>query len=182
MTFDSFHLTSPSAQSSTPALSVVGGGLRKGASVGTYEQGLIAILDLDVGKELLDSWSWLLHGDSLALATTGFGDVFLWNDGAVRWLDVQQAKVEIIDPDPRWFLDDFLTNPEIIDKVLRSKLLKQLVTSKRALNYHEAFILRPWKLLGGVDIPPNYEIGACAVYVDLVGQTIPQLVDGAGGT
>ncbi len=40
------------------------------------------------------------------------------------------------------------------------------------INVLEAFILKPWILLGGTDKPENYVIGNLSTYLDLVSQTL----------
>jgi hypothetical protein len=72
-------------------------------------------------------------------------------------------------------LGAFLQEADVVEKVLRRSALDQLVARQRPLRYHEAFILDPWLIWGGVDRPENYKIGHCGIYVDLVGQTWPQL-------
>ncbi len=105
--------------------------------------------------------------------TTGFGDVFLWEpDQGVSFLEVQRGEVEPIDPDVRWFLNDFLHKPTIIEQVLRKPRFDELVNRLGALPYHSAFILKPWPMLGGEDKIENYSSGDCRVYFDLVGQSL----------
>lgn len=175
MAFEDLLLTDGSDSASPSVFEGFGSQLSEVPTVGAYEDGLLAVLDRETGKDLLRSWDWLLGRGCTALITTGLGDVFFWSDGAIRWLDVQRAHVESVDREMSWFLDQFLSDPGVVAKVLRKSLLEDLVQLHRPLRYHEAFILKPWRLLGGLDHPDNYEIGHCGVYVDLVGQTIPQL-------
>jgi hypothetical protein len=142
---------------------------------GMYENGLLAVLGKQDAAGLLDNWAWLIGADATCLLTTGFGDVFYWSGGWVHWLNVQRGTTEPIDRELSWVLDEFLHKDTIDSKVLRRSVLNQLVERTRALRYHEAFILQPWLIMGGDDRLESYVIGHCGVYVDLVGQTWPQL-------
>lgn len=173
--FRDFRLTAPSASTFPSVFEQLGLTPAPVPAVGAYENGLFSVVDAETGRDLLESWEWLLGDNWIAFLTTGFGDVFFLADDEVRWLDVQRAHVEFIDREVTWCLDNFLADAGVLTKVLRKPLLDELVRRLRPLEYHEAFILKPWRLLGGEDRPENYEIGHCGVYVDLVGQTIPQL-------
>ena len=143
-----------------------------------YNDGLLGLLDTDTSDGFLGGWEWLFGGRATAMATTGMGDVFFWDSTteAVSWLNVAAGgTIVAIDRDPQWFLDEYLLKSAILDKVLRRRYFNSLIAARRPLQYHEVLILVPWMLLGGEDRPEHYTIGHCGVYVDLVGQTIPQL-------
>ena len=152
--------------------------LRDGRPVpqpGVYGKGLLTILTRSDADQFLRSWTWLTGNDARCLLTTGFGDVFYWAKGYVRWLNVQRGTIEPIDADLGWVLDEFLEKEIVVTKMLRGSVLEDLVRRQRELRYHEAFILNPWLIMGGDDRLENYSVGHCGVYVDLVGQTWPQL-------
>jgi hypothetical protein len=146
---------------------------------GVYDHGIVVVPSKDDCDGFLDSWAWLIGEQARCLLTTGFGDVFFWADGWVRWLNVQRGTTEPIDREATWFLTEFLAKDVVIDKMLRQSVLTQLTVRQRSLKYHEAFILEPWLIFGGVDSPESYTVGHCGVYVDLVGQTWPQLRRGS---
>jgi hypothetical protein len=148
---------------------------RQVPQAGVYEDGLLVVLRADDAEGFLRSWSWLVGDNAKCLLTTGFGDVFYWARGAVRWLNVQRATTEAIDSELGWVLDEFLDKEIVETKMLRRPILVELTRRKRSLRYHEAFILDPWLIMGGEERVENYVIGHCGVYVDLVGQTWPQL-------
>jgi len=129
------------------------------------------VVDTQAGINLMHSWSWLVGDKCCALMTTAFGDVCYWNPAnGINFLEVQRADVEFADADGRWFLGGFLEYPQLVADLLRKPRFDELVRLKRPLKYHDAFILEPWPMLGGEDRPENYDIGNCAVYIDLVGQ------------
>lgn len=134
------------------------------------------MVDGEWSNRILQAWLWILKPTHRALVTTGFGDVFLWEpDEGVGFLDVQRGTVEPIDSDVRWFLDDFLNKPKIIEQVLRKPRFDDLVSRFGSLPYHSTFILKPWLMLGGEDKIENYSSGDCRVYLDLVGQSLGAL-------
>ncbi|MEA2163771.1 MAG: hypothetical protein QOK37_1898 [Thermoanaerobaculia bacterium] len=140
-------------------------------AVGIYNGGWLCVLAEDLGTRLLRSWPKIGH--FTALLTTGFGDVFFWNavDRAVYFLNVQYATTEFVDHSIDWVCEDFLTNPEILEKVFRVSRAESLKQRLRPLRYGEAFIREPWMMFGGPDRDDFYAIGRVDVYVDLVGQT-----------
>lgn len=170
-----YKLTTGADLNQRSAISLVARGGESMPPVGVYEDGLLTVLDEKASEGFLRSWSWLVGDGSMALMTTGTGDVFFWAADRVNWLNVQRATVEPVDPELSWFVDEFLVKEGVVEKALRRSRLKELVVSLRPLRYLECFILKPWLILGGVDDVNHYEIGHCGVYVDLVGQTYMQV-------
>jgi len=149
--------------SQTPTFSLV---------VGAYSDGMLMVVDKQSGNTLLRNWTWLVGESSIALLTTGFGDIFFWDpSNGVSYLEVQRAEIEFVDANIGWFLDEFLVHPRVVEKVLRKERFCELSRLKRSLRYHEVFLLQPWLMLGGQDKLENYNIGECNVYLDLVGQS-----------
>lgn len=140
---------------------------------GAYDYGVFSIpTDLEA-KILLREWTPIVGEDSVALVTTGFGDVFFYtNDQRVMFLNVQYAQTEFVDDDPDWFVNQFLHRPKIANNVLRIDRFRELVAHIRPLTFLETFILNPWLSIGGVDRIDKYTIGKCDVYLDLVAQTV----------
>lgn len=172
--FESYFTCTHSASIVQSVFEVVLGRQPGSPSVGMYNRGLLAVVDSESSTAILEPWSWLVGEECAALATTGFGDVFFWqpSEKLIKFLDVQRGTTEFIDADIDWFLDEFLTNQDILENVLKKSQLESLVQRYRPLEYHEAFILQPWLRLGGVDMVENYVIGQCSVYLDLVCQSL----------
>jgi hypothetical protein len=168
MFLEKHKLTDSGESAGTSAVTIASG---REVPVGMYDGGLIAVVDATAARRLLQRWS--LGRKLLALVTTGFGDVFAWDEDTreIYFLNVQYATLEYVDDEIEWFLDNFLEDPTIVDKVLRKARFQELVRLNRFLNYHEAFLLQPWLMFGGVDRVENYGIGSCGTYLDLVGQT-----------
>jgi len=115
---------------------------------------------------------------SVAFAITGFGDVFFLDpDKGVHFLEVQIAHIEFIDSDALWTVNEFLSRPAVMEKILREGQIEALVAAHRAILYGEAFVLTPWELLGGDRRACPYDIGKVDVYLNLVGQTLRQVLD-----
>jgi hypothetical protein len=142
---------------------------------GSYGGGLLTLIDRKLASELLDEWQWLVPHDALPIAATAFGDVFIFSSAqGVQFLECQSAHLEFVDADPAWVLDEFIAQSSIVEKVLRQPMFEALAKTKRRLRYGEAFILKPWEMLGGQRLVSNYEIGELATYLSLVGQTAGQ--------
>ena len=170
MTFLQRHILTAPAATDVPASVNTVAGLSLAA--GMYDHGLIALVDDRSARTLLSRWEWLKR-PLVVLAATGFGDVFAWDESAneIYFLNVQHATLEFVDDEVEWFLDEFLENDGIVEKVLKRAQFERLQRRLRPLSYHDAFLLQPWLMLGGADRDENYMIGACSVYLDLVGQT-----------
>ncbi|MGD0094483.1 MAG: T6SS immunity protein Tdi1 domain-containing protein [Planctomycetota bacterium] len=144
-------------------------------SVGVYSSGLLSVVDSAVAESLLRDWAWLINQRCRALMTTAFGDVFFWDPAAgVQFLDVQAVQVIFACKTIGGFLDNFLQTMTVRKSFLRRRQFEDLARLKGPLKYHNAFILVPWRILGGVEVPRNYEVGSCAVYLSLVGQTLKE--------
>ena len=145
--------------------------------VGVYNNGLLMVLDIQNSKEIMADWDWLFKERCIALITTGIGNVFLLKEstGEIFHMDVQSGKPEFIDLEVDWFINEFLVKPQIIESVIWRERIEKLISYNRPLKYHEAFILEPWIILGGQEKIENYKIGACDVYLSLVGQTNEQV-------
>ena len=66
-------------------------------------------------------------------------------------------------------VSEIATNPSYLP--FKEKF-KKITSLFGYLKYGEAFILKPWILLGGTDKPENYVIGNLSTYLDLVSQTL----------
>ena len=161
----------PDAKHSS-ALALFADGNRILPPPGVYNDGLLSILDEPTASELLHAWRWLCGAKCQALMTTGFGDVYYWDqtDRAVYFLNVQHAITDFVDRSIPWILDEFFAIPDIQESVLRASVLTKLAKEHRPLSCDECFILAPWQMFGGDESEDDFEIGTCSVYVDLVGQ------------
>ncbi len=138
----------------------------------SYNEGLLSIIDIELGTKILQSWATIVEKKAIAIAVTGFGDVFYSHPKGVSFLEVQRGTTEFIDSEAAWFLSDFLINPDVLEKVLRRSQFDRLVAAHGRLAYSEVFVLEPWLMLGGTEEVANYKKGRVDVYVDLVGQTL----------
>jgi hypothetical protein len=157
------------------ALSTLAGERFLSVLAGSYDDGLLTLIDKNMASELLDEWQWLVPYDALPFAATAFGDIFIFSSTrGVQFLECQSAHLEFVDADPAWVLDEFIAQSSIVERVLRQPMFEALVNTKRRLHYGETFILKPWEMLGGQRLVSSYEIGELATYLSLVGQTAGQ--------
>jgi|SRR3990172_4677931 len=167
-----FTLTSAPETKSRSAIGLLRDVNRAIPPPGMYNDGLLAVLDESTSRNLLGAWRWLVGPDCTALMTTGFGDVYYWDEtkGTIYFLNVQYAVTDFVDRSIAWVLDHFFAIPDIREAVFRANLFEDLVKRQRPLIYHECFILTPWQMLGGDEAVDEFEIGKCSVYLELVGQ------------
>lgn len=143
-------------------------GFSRDSIVGVYGHGLLTVTDAELGGTLLAGWSRVVGERAMALAVTAFGDVFFADDHGIKFLEIQRRNVVYVDSDADWFLDEFLTLDGIAEDVLRSSDFDQVRTRLGPLSYGEAYVLRPWRILGGFEDPQLYDNGSCATYLELV--------------
>lgn len=146
--------------------------------VGCYNNGLVVIPDANLAGRLLHDWKWLVGSEATVMLYTGMGDVFFRQGREIHFLETQRAGIEFIDEDPAWFLDEFMTNPSVLEDVLRKSFFDELVERRRPLDYGEVFVLEPWLSLGGEDRVESYTIGSAETYLSLLGQSFSSSSNG----
>lgn len=173
MTFLTRHALTAPATDRVSAITELDGQLVIAA--GVYDGGVITIVDRKSSDTLLRMWPQFSSGFPV-LFTTAFGEVFVFDQQRkqVVFINTQYGTTTMIDPEIRWVLDEFLEDLGVKTDLLQVEKVKRLQRRYRELNYHEAFILEPWIMFGGMDADENYSVGDCAVYLDLVGQTVTQ--------
>ncbi|HYG77999.1 MAG TPA: T6SS immunity protein Tdi1 domain-containing protein [Planctomycetota bacterium] len=173
MAFDDFYrLTCPvmSLESSFHSFS---GQVGRSPQAGVYNSGLLTTVDSKLGKSMLKDWHFLITDRCHALMTTAFGNVFYWDaEEGICFLEVQGLQVTAITRDLHVFLNEFLTDPKILESVLRKDDFEELASLKGPLSYNRSFFLVPWQMLGGIEKAENYDVGDCDVYLSLVGQAL----------
>ncbi len=169
---DEFDLSDPGPNFNS-AFELIGTTLESSPAVGTYDDGLLTVLDADRSKVIQRAWTGVMSGECAPLITTGFGDIFFWKPKeGVYFLELQNGEIVWIDKEPEWFLDEFLTKPEVIERVLHEPDFRELVRRKGPLTYHNVFTLAPVLALGGSWSVEHFFVGDCATYIEIVGQTL----------
>ncbi len=145
-----------------------------GIAAGSFEKGLVFVVDRDLGETILSAWRWLLGPDATLLVATALGDLFFWSDkyGAIYFLEVQYGKSTFVDKDVGFFLNEFVTKKEILDRVFHRELFSTLTARLGSPQYGECYIALPWLRHGGTGEVGTYAKGELAAYVSLVGQAV----------
>jgi len=151
---------------------------RLGITPGSYDNGLISILDKRLSEAVLKSWRWLLGQDAIALAATATGDIFFWSQGqtSIYLLEAQLGQSTFVDKEADYFFNTFLVNSDIEEKVLKKPQFELLNARLGNLTYGDCYIAEPWKMLGGSENIDSFSTGALDVYLSLTGQTIHQIM------
>ena len=167
-----YSLTGPFAKGSRSAMNDVFENLPE-LDAGVYNDGEITLVADSYDLDAFASWPEAFWENRFPLATTAFGDFFLWsrNTRQIEYLELQRQTLLKATQDPAWFLEGFLAGETVRKGLLREPLVKTLVARLGGLTYGKCFILEPWQMLGGVDVPENYTVGDAGVYINLVGQT-----------
>jgi hypothetical protein len=143
---------------------------------GVYNNGLLTVIGKNVANNYLISWAPMFGlASPYALMVTGFGDVFFLEGSTseIYFLDILGGYIEFVGRDLKWFINVFLLDSEINEKVLRREALESLVRRERPLLYGECFILKTWMplIVSGAGGDDEYTVGKASVHVDIVGQT-----------
>jgi hypothetical protein len=164
-----FPLAGPALEEAPALQSVLGKDIAI-PKPGLYAGGEVAVLTVS-SKDLLQAWPEEIRVCTPLLATA-FGDLFVWSRamGCVTFLETQTGDLEPIDADARWFLDEFLTKPEIRERVLHRERLKSVSERCGALGWLECYVLEPWESMGGNWISSNCRKGRLPAYLDAVGK------------
>jgi hypothetical protein len=139
---------------------------------GVYNQGLLVVLGAAFGEACFASWP-PVQGRARPIAYTALGDVFVW-DRQMRFpqlLSVQTGQFVQAGENPADFWDAVIVRQNVVDDILRNDIVPELIRRHGPIAYGECYILLPWRMLGGVEAPENFDRGALEVYLDLVGQT-----------
>jgi hypothetical protein len=139
---------------------------------GVYSNGLLTILDEELGQRLLTPWECSIGRQPIALAYSSFGDVIYYNNkrDAVHILIPQEKKTNHISRNVERVITEWLSIPGVQNDVLRLHQFEKVRSTQGALEYGECYILEPYLMLGGIDSADNYSVGSIEVYLDLVSQ------------
>ena len=141
---------------------------------GTYNNGIISVLDIGLSKEISEVWSWKFNNVFIPIIITSFGDMFLYNKENKYFYYYQPQIDDLIwiTNDASEFLNKFMTVKETRNILLHEKKFNKVCSNIGYLKYNEVYILVPWIMLGGYDKIENYTVGNLFVYLDLVSQTL----------
>ncbi|MEM1181786.1 MAG: T6SS immunity protein Tdi1 domain-containing protein [Acidobacteriota bacterium] len=144
-----------------------------GIAAGTYNEGVLSVVP-EGALETVRGWgeTRLEFGSLVPFAYTGFGDVFLASlqPLSIYFLETQRRRLEFVDSDLSWFLDEFLDHHEVQLSVLKTGRLRSLVAAHGALHHGQIFASEPWEMLGGEPETSTHAKVDVEVYLSLVGQ------------
>ena len=143
-------------------------------SAGSYGDGIFSILDIDTSVNIIKGWNWKFNKRFIPIVATAFGDLFLYcvANQYVYYFQPQYNTNDMITKNIDELFDEAFNHPSIKSGLLQEEKFKKITSLFGYLKYGEAFILKPWILLGGTDKPENYVIGNLSTYLDLVSQTL----------
>lgn len=115
---------------------------------GGYAGGLFWTVSPDSLGDLLDDW---LEEPAKAavFARTAFGELFLWQEGAAWYLNVQKGSVTKVVSSMELFFNGFLLDSNIEKKVFRRPLFGKALKKLGALADDEVYAFTPALALGG---------------------------------
>jgi hypothetical protein len=114
-----------------------------------YAKGLIWIVDPDDFESILGDWVDLSSTSAIAFVRTAFGDLFLWSDGEVYMLTVQDGNLEVITSDIEAFFNTFLCEESVLDKVLKKNIYQGALQRLGPPEPDECYAFVPALPLGG---------------------------------
>lgn len=147
---------------------------------GVYNSGALTIFDNNYAQKIeLESWRFLLgNGDFLPVCASGVGDFIVYSieNGTFINIETQTMESSTLELSIEDFFNKFLADDGVIDEVLNSEYVAKVRNATgQELEYGETYILVPHSLLGGVDMPQNYQVGDFSVYAEICVQTWQQV-------
>lgn len=144
---------------------------------GTYNNGIISVLDIDVSANIMKSWKWKFQENFIPIISTSLGDLFMYNNVNKKcyYCQPEYDYLTLITDSIDELLNKALLDNGIIDHVLFKNKFSDIFTTIGQLKYGEAYILVPWSILGGKDITENYSIGDLTTYLELISQTLEKI-------
>lgn len=127
---------------------------------GNYGQGIIKVINpLDYMDSL---YTWLGKEDfsKIPILITGFGDIFYFrilseDENDVCLLDIHYREINVCAYSFEDFFEDFITDDEIIEEVLKKDLFMESLKNKGILKNNEIFCFVPALILGGSETAEN---------------------------
>lgn len=127
---------------------------------GNYGQGIIKVINpLDYMNSL---YTWLGKEDfsKIPILITGFGDIFYFrilseDENDVCLLDIHYREINVCAYSFEDFFEDFITDDEIIEEVLKKDLFMESLKNKGILKNNEIFCFVPALILGGSETSEN---------------------------
>lgn len=121
---------------------------------GNYGNGIIKVINpLDYMDSL---YTWLGKEDfsKIPILITGFGDIFYFRQlseevNDVCLLDIHYRQINVCTYSFEEFFEDFITDDEIIEDVLKKDLFMEAFQNKGTLKRSEIFCFVPALILGG---------------------------------
>lgn len=121
---------------------------------GDYGDGLIKVVDPRDYMQSLYSWLGGQDFHKIPIMVSAFGDIFYYRkldeeENDVSMLNIHYRKIEVCAYSYVGFLKRFITDPEVMENVLRKSLFDQATAKLGALKHDEAFFFVPALVLGG---------------------------------
>ena len=121
---------------------------------GNYGNGLIKVVDPRDYMHSLYSWLGGQDFHKIPVLVSAFGDIFYYRkldeeENDVSLLNIHYRKIEVCAYSYEEFFKSFITDPEVIENVLRKSLFAQAVAKLGTLKHDEAFFFVPALVLGG---------------------------------
>ena len=121
---------------------------------GDYGDGLIKVVD---PRDYMDSlYSWLGNQDfhKIPIMVSAFGDIFYYRnlengENDVSLLDIHYRRIDVCTYSYEEFFENYISYPEIKEKVLRKSLFNQATGKLGSLKHNEIFFFVPALVLGG---------------------------------
>ncbi|TVX96273.1 T6SS immunity protein Tdi1 domain-containing protein [Cohnella terricola] len=150
-------------------------GLFEKIGAGKYRKGIIEIVDSEEYRPTLETWLGRKAPNYFPLALSAFGDLYYY-----RKLTDTDEDVCVLSPHYRsintcvWslnsFLNEYLTDDEVIKSKLREDLFMKSVNKLGALDVGEIFYFEPALILGGAEELQFVSKGKAKVHLDILFQ------------
>lgn len=121
---------------------------------GNYGDGIIKVVDPSEYAESLYTWLGGKKPNYHPIMVTGFGDLFYYRkltptDDDVCLVNIHYRKTQVCTYSFNDFFEDYLTDPKMMDKILRRPLFEEATQKLGKLSADEIFYFAPSISMGG---------------------------------
>lgn len=129
---------------------------------GNYGQGIIKVINPFDYMDSLYTWLGKEDFSKIPILITAFGDIFYFRklsdeENDVCLLDIHYRKINVCAYSFEDFFEDFITDDEIIEEVLKKDLFMEAFQNKGVLKSNEIFCFVPALILGGSELAENLD-------------------------
>jgi len=147
--------------------------LKKGK--GSYMDGFLWIVNPIEYKDIVDEVYLPLRNPSICFARDAFGNLYLWEDSSIIYVDINHSKQEVVGRKTSVFFDLKMTDKGFLEKRLQYNNFLEAKKILGELQSDECFGYEPLLGLGGVEKIRNLKKVKIREYISITAQALGKI-------